>query len=461
MISRLFINARIVDADKDIPLGWLTSDAGFISGFDEGEYGDDTSCFDEIIDCKGNILMPGVIDEHVHFREPGMESKGDIASESRAAAAGGVTTFFDMPNTYPATTSMEAWKDKMARASRKSLVNYAFYLGATDKNILLLHYTDYANIPGIKLFMGASTGTGATGNYLTKKLYRLSTATVAVHAEDDSVINENLKTIKERYPELPVKCHSMIRNEKACLKASLKIIGLAYQFKCHTHIMHVSTAAEVKLLKEDWNYHKGIIKHKIVTSETCPQYLFFDTDKYEELGSRMKCNPSIKSSEDREALVEAVFSGVIDTVATDHAPHLPADKEGNALTAASGMPGVQFSLLLMLELAIRHNKSCSDVSRLMSANPADVWRVKRRGRIRQGYYSDLVIVAPTEPYAIDDSHVLGKCGWTPYRGIEVSHKVLSTWVNGEKVFDCEKGIIETDAAMAVTFDHINPWYDKN
>lgn len=448
-MSRLLIrNAHIVDSQTDILNGWLTVESGMITAIGEGDYNRDIEDFTEIIEAKGRLLMPGVIDEHVHFREPGLTSKADIASESAAAAAGGVTTFFDMPNTAPATISEDAWKEKVEIGAKKSLVNYAFFIGAKPENLEFLENADYTRIPGIKLFMGATTGSSASdSDEFLNNLFKVSKAPVAVHAEDEAVIAGARRCVVEKYGENPpVHCHTEIRSAEACVSATEKITGLARKYGKRLHIMHVSTADELRFLD------KGKSGEKLITAETCPQYLLFDSKDYERLGARIKCNPSIKTSEDRKKLIKATFDGTIDCIATDHAPHLLTDKEGDALKAASGMPGVQFSLPIMLELAEKEGYDASDVSRLMSSNPAEIWQIDRRGFIRQGYYADLVLIDRKNPEAITDRDVLSLCGWTPYIGKQVSYEVDITWVNGVKVYSRHTGVDrDSKGAKAVRF----------
>lgn len=447
MSRTLIHNVRLIDANIDWPQAWLVISNGKIEDFGKGNYEEPFDNFDNIVDARWKMLLPGIIDEHVHFREPGMEEKADIASESAAAAAGGVTTFFDMPNTVPATTTLQAWNDKMNIAADKSIVNYAFFIGATPQNIDFLINADYTRIPGIKLFMGATTGTDANNdNRFLNKLFSIAPAIVAVHAEDENEISRCRDNILRLNPNPDVALHSSIRSANACIIASERIVALAQKYGKRLHIMHLSTAAELKLLQP------GDIDSKLITSETCPQYLIFDNTDYDTLGSRIKCNPAIKTAADREALLKAVFNGTIDTIATDHAPHLIEHKNGNALTAASGMPGVQMSLILMLELARQHNVSPQIISRLMSANPAKIWNISQRGLIHKGFFADLVLVDNDEKSTISDQMVISRCHWTPYIGKSTHYSVHSTWVNGYRVFDRDSGVITTtSAACPITF----------
>lgn len=431
----LFTGCRIVDADTDIERGWILTDGDIIADFGAGDPDSSVAAQSgSIADASGLVAMPGVIDTHVHFREPGLTQKATIASESRAAAAGGVTTFFDMPNTNPPTVTPDAWDDKMRRAKETSLINYAFFVGATPDNIDWLASLDFTDRPGVKLFMGSTTGTTAAGSgQWIDDLFSKVKAMVAVHAEDDSIIAEAQKTVVGRYGSadaVPVGEHPQIRTRQACVESSRFITSIARRHNHRLHVCHISTADELALFTPGTDPSA-----KLITAETCPQYLTFDSDDYTRLGARIKCNPAIKTSTDREALNASLSTGKIDTIATDHAPHLLSDKTGGALKAASGMPGVQFALPLMLEKTLDARLTLQSVSRLMSGNPAVIFGIDRRGFIRRGYYADLVFVkAGTHPRKISDDDVVSLCGWTPYTGIEVTYSVESTWVNGTCVY---------------------------
>lgn len=445
----LFTGCRIVDADTDIERGWILTDGDIIAAFGAGDPDSSvTSQAASTADASGLVAMPGVIDTHVHFREPGLTQKATIASESRAAAAGGVTTFFDMPNTNPPTVTPEAWEDKMRRAAETSLINYAFFVGATPDNIGWLSSLDFTDRPGVKLFMGSTTGTTAAGSgRWIDDLFTRVKAIVAVHAEDDSIIAEAQKAAIEKYGSaeaVPVSEHPAIRTRQACLESTRLITSIAKAHNHRLHVCHISTADELALFTA-----RTDPTAKLITAETCPQYLTFDSDDYTRQGARIKCNPSIKTFTDREALNASLSTGKIDTIATDHAPHLAADKNGGALKAASGMPGVQFALPLMLEKTLDARLTLRSVSRLMSGNPATIFGIDRRGFIRRGYHADLVFVkAGTTPHVIADSDVVSSCGWTPYAGIEVTYSVESTWVNGTCVY--AGGSFPTLAAPAAT-----------
>lgn len=389
----------------------------------------DTEAYD-IVDCEGKMVLPGVIDEHVHFRDPGMTEKGDIASESRAAVAGGVTSFFDMPNTRPATTSLEAWEEKMARAAEVSAANYAFFMGATHDNLDEILRADPTRVPGVKLFLGSSTGNMLLDDDNSlNQLFRNFRGVIACHAESERIIAANRRMLSEQYPEgIPTELHSQIRSREACVEATRHAVELARKNDARLHVLHVTTADELEF------FSPGPVTAKRITAETCPHYLVFDDTSLLTTGGLTKCNPAIKTSADRRALRRAVADGLIDIIATDHAPHLLEQKQGDALTAASGMPSVQFALPIMLQLARKGLFSYETVVDKMCANPARLYSIDRRGFIRPNFMADLVIVNPDCNYVIDNADVLSPCGWTPYAGIRLTFRVEQTWVNGAPAY---------------------------
>jgi dihydroorotase len=400
----------------------------------------------EVIDASDCWLMPGVIDDHVHFRDPGMTEKADFYTESRAAVAGGVTSVMDMPNTNPATISLQAWNQKMAMIGEKSLVNYSCYLGATNTNLDDVLAADPTAVCGIKLFIGSSTGNLLVdSNDAMTAIFSKVKALVAVHAEDNAIIAENVAKLKAQYGEdLPVRFHPQIRSHQACYQSTAWAVDMARKYGTRLHVMHISTEQELALFEDK------PLADKRITAETCPQYLVFDSKDFETLGARIKCNPAIKNETDKKALLKAVASHKIDVIGTDHAPHLLSQKEGNALTAVSGMPGIQYSLPLMLSLAKQGVLSVEQVVEKMCHNPARLYNMERRGFIRKGYKADLVIVSRSTPTQVSASDVLSKCGWSPYEGMTLPVSVAYTFVNGRPVY-ANGTIDETTKGEALSF----------
>lgn len=415
MIGSVVIDNGII---RDIPMGYLN-----LATIDRKNY--------NVVNCSGKMILPGVIDEHVHFREPGLTEKGNINSESHAALAGGVTTFFDMPNTNPATTTVEAWENKMERASEMSAINYAFYMGATASNLREIFAMDPTRYPGVKVFMGSSTGNLLLDNDASmQRLFSDYKGVISVHAECNSIIEQNVRRLNALYPDgIPLRLHHEVRSREACVEATRRAIGMARETGARLHVMHISTADELRFFKE------GDVALKRITAETCPHYLMFTSDSVEQTGGLTKCNPAIKSDDDRRALIKAVADGRINTVATDHAPHQRLNKSGNALTAASGMPSVQFSLPIMLQMARKGYFSYETVVKCLCHNPAEIFNIDRRGALRHNYWADIVVVNPDTEYEITDEIVCSRCGWTPYAGTRLSFSVEQTWVNGVLAYD--------------------------
>ncbi|MEE0991036.1 MAG: dihydroorotase [Paludibacteraceae bacterium] len=400
----------------------------------------------EVIDASDCWLMPGVIDDHVHFRDPGMTEKADFYTESRAAVAGGVTSVMDMPNTNPATISLASWNEKMAMIGEKSLVNYSCYLGATNNNLDDVLAADPTAVCGIKLFIGSSTGNLLVDdNNAMTAIFSKVKSLVAVHAEDNAIIAENVARLKvEHGDNLPVSLHPVIRSHEACYKSTSWAVDMARKYGTRLHVMHISTEQELALFEDK------PLAEKLITAETCPQYLVFDASDFETLGARIKCNPAIKNESDKKALLKAVATNRIDVIGTDHAPHLLSQKEGNALTAVSGMPGIQYSLPLMLSLAKQGVLSVEQVVEKMCHNPARLYRMEKRGFIRKGYKADLVVVRRSTPTNVTASDVLSKCGWSPYEGKTLPVSVAYTFVNGRPVYS-NGTIDETTKGEALKF----------
>ncbi len=391
------------------------------------------ACCDVIVEASGLYLIPGVIDDHVHFREPGLTEKATIATESRAAAAGGVTSYMEMPNTNPQTTTLKALKEKYGIAARESAINYSFYFGATNKNVTTFSKLNRKRVCGIKLFMGSSTG-----NMLVDKLNELegifSEAAriglpVAVHCEDSNIITQNAqRAIKECGDNPGVEYHPLIRSEEACYQSTRSAVELARKYGTQLNVMHISTARELELFGNEK------VEAKRITAEATPAHLIFCDSDYSRLGTRIKCNPAIKSVNDREALRKAVTDGTIDIIGTDHAPHLLKDKVGGALKAASGMPSIQFSLLAMLRLVDEKVFTVEELVEKMCHAPARIYSIQKRGFIRKGHFADFVLLNPHKPHTITGSDIISKCGWSPFEGDTFNWSVEQTWVNGECVY---------------------------
>ena len=389
---------------------------------------DSTQPYDLEIDATGLYLFPGVIDDHVHFREPGLTHKADIASESRTAAAGGVTSYMEMPNTNPPTTTLDLLEDKFQRADKNSRVNYSFYFGATNDNVNTLQRLDPHRVPGVKVFMGSSTGNMLVDREESlRRIFATSPLLLMAHCEDTSIIEANIRAFRKRYKgqnDFPVRYHSRIRSVEACYESSALAVQMAKDTGARLHVAHISTAKELEL------FERKPIEEKRITAEVVIAHLMFTTEDYDTLGTRIKCNPSIKTPEDRAALREALTNGLIDIVATDHAPHLESEKLGGALKAASGMPMIQFSLVSMLELSENGVLPLERVPDLMSHNPAKLFHIKDRGFIRPGYYADLTLVDPEANWQVREGRYYTKCGWTPMDERFFKWRVRRTIVNG-------------------------------
>ncbi len=399
--------------------------------------------FDRTIDASGCVVMPGVIDTHVHFREPGLTDKADIESESRAAAAGGVTTFFEMPNTVPQTTTLETLAGKFALAAEKSHVNYSFFFGATNDNAHLLPQIDPHEVPGVKLFMGSSTGNMLVDSTdALEKLFSTSPLPIMAHCEDTAVINRNMAEAKAKYGDDPdIKLHPAIRSEEACYRSTATAVALAKQFGAQLHVAHITTARELELFSPN---------DKRITAEAVTGHLLFSDEDYATLGARIKVNPAIKSRSDRDALRHALTDGRISVVATDHAPHRYDQKQGGCARAASGMPMVQFSLPVMLELVDNSVLSMERMVELMCHAPARLFSVRDRGFLRPGYKADLTIVHKGEPWVVSKDVIESKCGWSPLEGHTFRWKVEHTLCNGHEVYG-QQGVDRSYIGQKVAF----------
>ena len=401
-----------------------------------------------IINAHGCYILPGIIDDHVHFREPGLTEKADIDTESRAAAAGGVTTFFDMPNTKPQTTTPEALEEKFALARQKSHVNYSFFYGATNDNADTFPQLDIHRIPGIKLFMGSSTGNMLVDRReALERIFSSTPLPLMAHCEDTVIINRNMAMAKEEYGDDPsVAHHPEIRSVEACYESTKLAVELARKYHTRLHIAHVSTAKELEYLTGGQSPCEVRLTEGLspceVTAEATVSHLYFSDRDYARLGTRIKCNPAIKSERDREALQQALSDGRITVIGTDHAPHLLSQKEGGCAKAASGMPMIQFSLVTMLELVDRGVLSLERLVELMCHNPARLFEVRQRGFIRPGYRADLVLVRPQSGWTVTPDCIQSKCGWSPMEGHTYLWRVERTLCNGHSVY--VNGQVDTD-----------------
>ncbi|MEI7675339.1 MAG: dihydroorotase [Bacteroidales bacterium] len=399
-----------------------------------------------VIDGIGKWLIPGVIDDQVHFREPGLTHKGDLTTESRAAVAGGVTSYMDMPNTKPQTVTIDELNKKFDRAAEVSVANYSFYMGATNDNLEEVLKADPKRTCGVKVFMGSSTGNMLVDSEKTLSgIFSEVNMLIATHCEKEEVIKSNIAKYTALYGEdLPLKYHPIIRDAEACYQSSAQAVGLATKYNARLHVLHLSSEKEMSL------FEKKPLTEKRITGEVCVHHLWFDDRDYERYGNRIKWNPSIKSKTDKLALREALINGRLDVVATDHAPHLLSEKEGGCFKAYSGGPLVQHSLMLMLEMALQGIFSLELVIEKMCHAPATLYRVENRGFIREGYFADLVLVNPQNEWTVSQDNLLYKCGWSPLEGDSFQTKVEKTFVNGVLAYD--NGVInETCKGCELSF----------
>lgn len=423
-------NARIVNLGREYT-GYVAIDGEFIHAMGDGAAPEALlAASQEVIDAAGMLLIPGCIDDHVHFREPGLTHKADIASESRAAVAGGVTSYMDMPNTKPLTITAEALEEKFDIAARSSVANYSFFIGATNDNIDTLLSIDNKRVAGVKLFLGSSTGNMLVDeNDVLHRLFRECRTLISVHSEDDAIIRERRAFYTGRFGEdLSVFYHPLIRSAEACYVCTERAVELARRYGTRLHVAHISTARELEL------FWAEPLLDKRITAEACVHHLWFTDNDYASLGTRIKCNPAIKTTADRNALRDAVNNGAIDLIATDHAPHLLSEKHGGALTAASGSPYVQFSLIMMLELVRQGVFSTVTVVEKMCHAPAMLYNIDRRGILRPGYYADIVLIDTNTRHTVTKEDVLSKCGWSPLEGTTFHSRVVKTFVNGKCIY---------------------------
>ena len=402
---------------------------------------------EQIIEANGCYLLPGMIDDQVHFREPGLTHKGTIASESRAAVAGGITSFMEMPNVKPSTTTIEALEQKFAIAKDNSMANYSFYLGATEDNLEEIKRLDPTKHCGVKVFMGASTGDLLVeAPQALDAIFREAPTLIVTHCESSPVIAQNREGLLKTKSTLSIHDHPKLRDEKACFESSSYAVNLAKKYHSQLHVLHITTAKELSL------FQPGPIQGKNITAEACVHHLWFSDQNYAALGNFIKCNPAIKREQDRDALIEALSSNRIDIVATDHAPHTLEEKQVAYDQAPAGLPLVQHALLTLLEHAHLGRLSLPQVVEKTAHNPAIRYGIVDRGFIREGYFADLVLVDPNSTTQVENDNCLYLCGWTPFAGTQFSSSIKSTWVNGNQVFNGTSVAKHTSASAPLAFN---------
>jgi dihydroorotase len=441
-------NALIVNENSRFPGAVLIHD-GLITEIFHGKVPDGFTMPEGtiILDAKERYLLPGIIDDHVHFREPGLTEKGDLQSESKAAVAGGVTSFMEMPNTRPNATTIEILEEKYSLASSKSLANYSFFLGAANDNLPEIKKAEPSRICGLKLFMGASTGNMLVDNPESlEAIFKNSPLLIGVHAEEESIVKHNLTLFRDQYGEqIPASAHPMIRSEAACFTSSEKAVNLARKHQARLHLMHLSTAKELELLQNDLP-----LAEKRITGEVCIHHLWFDDRDYADLGSKIKWNPAIKTTHDRQGLFEGLLNNKIDLIATDHAPHLKSEKQNHYTECPSGGPLIQHSLVAMMGFFQLGKISIEKIVEKMCHAPAILYRIQNRGFIRKGYFADLVLVDPDDPWVVETENILSKCQWSPFEGVTFKSRITQTWVNGHLMFD-QGRFDETSKGHRLTF----------
>jgi dihydroorotase len=409
----------------------------------------------EEINAEGLHAMPGVIDDQVHFREPGLTHKATIYSESRAAVAGGVTSFMEMPNTKPPAITHEILEEKYASAEKTSLANYSFFLGTSNDNLDEIKKTDPKKVCGIKIFLGSSTGKLVVDNEKAlENIFQYAPTLITTHCEDDPIIEKNTAHYKELFGEaIPIKYHPLIRNEEACFKSSVFAIGLAKKFNSRLHILHISTANELELFSNEIP-----LSQKRITAEACVHHLWFDASEYEDFGPQIKCNPAIKESHHKKEILKALLDDRIDIIATDHAPHtwdekysLTEDGQINYFKSPSGLPLIQHSLNMMFDFFRAGKISLEKIIEKMCHAPAEMYQIEKRGFIREGYFADLVLVDLNKKHFVSKENILYKCGWSPFEGYTFSSSVTHTFVNGNLAFSGEK-INETETGRRLVFN---------
>jgi dihydroorotase len=429
MNNYLIKNAKIVNNGL-ISHGFVLVRGGIIRAVGSGEPGAEQDLA-VVVDAGGKLLLPGVIDDQVHFREPGLTHKAEIATESKAAVAGGITSYMEMPNTRPQTTTIEELEKKYARAAQVSMANYSFYLGATNDNIAEIKKLDPSRNCGVKVFMGSSTGNMLVDDReALEQIFAGSPTLIATHCEDEAIIQKNIRQAKKEFGEdVPVSQHPLIRSEEACYRSSSLAVELAKKYNSRLHVLHISTAKELELFKQGTDFEK-----KKITAEVCIHHLWFHEDDYERKGPLIKWNPAIKTLRDRDSLLAAVLNDKLDVIATDHAPHTIEEKQSKYFLSPAGGPMVQHSLVAMLELVHQGKLSIEKVVEKMCHAPARLFGVKDRGFIEPGFKADLVLVDMAQEWTVARNNILYKCGWSPLEDETFHSKVSHTWVNGLLVY---------------------------
>lgn len=446
MKSILITNAQIIN-EGNIQTGDVLIKEGLIDKIGSDLSGQNA---DIVINANGKYLMPGAIDDQVHFREPGLIHKAEIYTEAKAAVAGGITSFMEMPNTVPNTLTQELLEEKYQLAAQKSIANYSFYMGASNDNLEEVLKTDAAKVCGIKVFMGSSTGNMLVDNEQTlEHLFSRIGMLIATHCEDETTIRNNTEIYKQKYGEnVPFECHPLIRSAEACYKSSSTAIALAHKHGSRLHVLHISTAKELSLFDSNMP-----LKDKKITAEACVHHLWFDDSDYAKKQSLIKWNPAVKTAADREAILAAVNSDIIDVVATDHAPHTWEEKQQSYFKAPSGGPLVQHSLVAMLELYHQGKITLEKIVQKMAHNPAILFRIRNRGFIREGYYADLVLVDLNKPWTVNKNNILSKCQWSPFDGYQFKSQVSHTIVSGHLAY--ENGVFnEAKKGDRLAFDNL-------
>lgn len=443
MSSTIIKNARMVNEGK-VFHGDLLIEGERISRIGSSL----SSATARVIDIEGNYLLPGIIDDQVHFREPGLTHKGDIFSESRAAVAGGITTYMEQPNTVPQTTTLEKLEEKFQMGARSSFANYSFLFGGTNDNLEELKRLDRNACSGVKLFLGSSTGNMLVDDEVVlEQIFRNTEMVISAHCEDETTIRRNLETYKAKYgDDIPIRCHPLIRSEEACYLSSSKAVALARKTGARLHVFHLSTAKEMELFTNEIP-----LEEKKITAEVCLHHLWFSEEDYDTRGTHIKWNPAVKKASDREVLWEALLDGRIDVIATDHAPHTLEEKDKGYLNAPSGGPLVQHLLPAMMERMLDGKITLETLVTKMCHNPAILFQIRDRGYLREGYYADLTVVDPDDAWQVGKENILYKCGWSPMEGTKLRSRVTHTFVNGHLAY--EKGVFSEERnAKRLTFN---------